>query len=227
MKISVRFIFILILLPYITLRSSAITDKSLSDNDVRQLWHDCKIDKNLSFDIFRTAINGYSLTEGKRKKNIITIIDFSKPSTDKRCFVIDMNKRKLLFFCLVAHGKNSGENIPDHFSNKPESLESSLGFYLTAETYSGKHGYSLRLDGLEKSINDNARMREIVIHGADYVSQKFIDSHARLGRSWGCPALPVEISTAVIDSICNGSCIFIYGKDESYFLNSTYINNKK
>jgi hypothetical protein len=226
MKMPARILFMLILLWNISERSSAITAKSLSDNEVRQLWHDCKIDKNISFDVFRAAVNGYTLTEGKRKKNIITIIDFSKPSTDKRCFVIDMNKRKLLFFCLVAHGKNSGENIPKHFSNKPESLESSLGFYLTAETYSGKHGYSLRLDGLEKSINDNARMREIVIHGADYVSQQFIDSHGRLGRSWGCPAIPVEISGALIDSISNGSCLFIYGKDESYFMKSTFVNNK-
>jgi hypothetical protein len=138
-----------------------------------------------------------------------------------------MNKKELLYVCLVAHGKNSGEKIPDHFSNKPESLESSLGFYMTAETYSGKHGYSLRLDGLEKNINDNARMREIVIHGADYVSQQFIDSHGRLGRSWGCPAIPVEISREVIDSISNGSCIFIYGKDESYFLKSAFVNTKK
>jgi hypothetical protein len=227
MKSPLKYIFILFLLSYTLARSYADSAKSVSDDEVRQLWHDCKIDKNLSYDIFRIAVKGYILTDGKRRKNIITIIDFSKPSTDKRCFVIDMNKKELLYVCLVAHGKNSGEKIPDHFSNKPESLESSLGFYMTAETYSGKHGYSLRLDGLEKNINDNARMREIVIHGADYVSQQFIDSHGRLGRSWGCPAIPVEISREVIDSISNGSCIFIYGKDESYFLKSAFVNTKK
>jgi hypothetical protein len=227
MKLPARIIFLLILLPEISGMASLYAEKSLSDADIRNLWIECRIDRNLSFDIFRTAVNGYILTEGKRKKNIITIIDFSRPSTDKRCFVIDMNKRKLLYCCLVAHGKNSGENVPEHFSNRPESLESSLGFYLTAETYSGKHGYSLRLDGLEKSINDNARARDIVIHGADYVSQKYIDNHGRLGRSWGCPALPPDISKELIDSISNGSCIFIYGKDESYFLKSTYVSNKK
>ena len=195
----------------------------INESDTRLLWTDCKLEKSLSFEVFNTAVNGYRKMERIKKKDILTIVDFSKPSTDKRFFVIDIFNRKLLYHCFVAHGKNSGDNFAVSFSNKTESLKSSLGFFMTAETYSGKHGYSLRLDGLEKNINDNARAREIVIHGADYVSQQFIDKHGRLGRSWGCPALPVEISREVIDKIANGSCLFIYGKDKSYFVNSGYI----
>jgi hypothetical protein len=196
------------------------------DPEMYKLWIDCSLEKAVTFKVFNMAMMGYRHTDGIRKKNIITIIDFSKESTKKRFYVIDIDNRKLLYHCLVAHGKNSGEDVASSFSNKPESLKSSLGFYLTAETYSGKHGYSLRLNGLEKSINDNARSREIVIHGADYVSQKFIDTYGRLGRSWGCPALPPEISKEIIDRISNGSCLFIYGRDDSYKENSSFIQKK-
>jgi hypothetical protein len=225
---SVRIVISCILILSSAELSSGISKKTGTGDEAEanKLWLACKLDKLISFDIFKVAVNGYALTEKIRKKNIFTIIDFSKPSTEQRCYIIDMDKKRLLYHCFVAHGRNSGDNVAANFSNKPESLRSSLGFYLTAETYSGKHGYSLRLDGLEKNINDNARSREIVIHGADYVSQKFIDVHGRLGRSWGCPALPPEITKEVIDRISNGSCLFIYGKDESYFANSTFINIK-
>jgi hypothetical protein len=191
--------------------------------DIHQLWIDCKLEGVVSFDAFNDAILGYRQIDKIKKKNIITIVDFSKPSTEKRFFVIDLQNKKLLYRCFVAHGKNSGENYAKNFSNQQSSLESCLGFFLTAETYNGKHGYSLRLDGLEKNINDNSRAREIVIHGADYVSQEFIDKYGRLGRSWGCPALPNEIAKAVIDIISNGSCLFIYGDDKYYRENSKLI----
>ena len=207
--------------------NSGITQGSLKRDDINQLWHDCKLDKILPVRVFDLALRGYRQTDNIRKKNVLTIIDFSKPSTEKRCFVIDIDKRELVYLCMVAHGKNSGDNFAGSFSNKPESLKSSLGFYLTAETYSGKHGYSLRLDGLEKNFNDNARSREIVIHGADYVSEEYIEKHGRLGRSWGCPALPVEITGEVIDKISKGTCLFIYGNEESYFVNSAFINTKE
>ena len=164
----------------------------------------------INFDVFKIAMTGYYQLNQK-KKNIITIIDYSKPSTKERFFVIDIDNNKLLFNCLTAHGKNSGNNYASKFSNIPGSKMSSIGFFITAETYSGKHGYSLKLDGMEKDINDNAKKRAIVIHGANYVSKSFIHKHGRLGRSWGCPALPNELSESIIDTIKNGSVLFIFG----------------
>lgn len=196
------------------------------DIDNHQLWLDCNIEKEISYELFNTAMLGSLHAYNREKKNIITIIDFSRPSIEKRFFVIDLENKRLIYKCFVAHGKNSGENYAKSFSNEPESLKSSLGFYLTAETYSGNHGYSLRLDGLEKGINDNARVREIVIHGAEYVSGEFINKYARLGRSWGCPALPVEISKEIIDKISGGSCLFIYGDDNYYKKNSFFLTRK-
>ena len=194
--------------------------------DINKLWLDCKLDKVVSFEVFNSAILGYLQIDNIKKKNLVTIIDFSKPSTETRFFVIDLENKKLLYNCFVSHGRNSGENFAKSFSNQSQSLKSSLGFFLTAETYIGKHGYSLKLDGLEKSINDNARTREIVIHGAEYVSQQFIQKYGRLGRSWGCPALPLETSKGIIDKISNGSCLFIFGVDNYYKENSKLLNKK-
>lgn len=192
-------------------------------DDVYELYRECGLEKKLIFEIFKIAITGSAQIENLTRKNVITIIDFSKNSSEKRFFVIDLENKRLLYNCFVAHGKNSGENSAQNFSNEPQSLQSSLGFYLTAETYIGEHGYSLRLDGLEKGINDNARSREIVIHGAGYVSEEFIRTYGRLGRSWGCPALPREISKEIIDKISGGSCLFIYGNDDYYKANSAFL----
>ena len=193
------------------------------NGDIHQLWIDCRLNNVISFEVFNIAIKGSRQINNFKKKGVITVIDFSKPSSEIRFFVIDLEKKELLFKSFVAHGKNSGANFAKSFSNQAESLKSSLGFFLTAETYVGKHGYSMKLDGLEKGINDNARSREIVIHGADYVSLEFIKKYNRLGRSWGCPALPVEISKKIIDTISNGSCLFIYGVDNYYKIHSKYI----
>jgi hypothetical protein len=192
-----------------------------------KLWLDCKLEGVISFDIFNTAVKGLHQIENPAKKNILSIIDYSRPSTEIRFFVIDIEHKKLIYRCLVAHGKNSGDNYAKAFSNDPESLKSSLGFFLTAETYYGNHGYAMRLDGLEKNINDNARIREIVIHGADYVSNEFIKKYGILGRSWGCPALPIDISKEIIDKISGGSCIFIYGDDDSYKRNSVFLKREE
>jgi hypothetical protein len=191
--------------------------------DVNQLWKDCKLEEIVSLHIFKLAMIGYNQIEQIKDKNIITIIDYTKPSTEKRFYVINLKRKVLLYQCYVAHGKNSGDNYAKSFSNQSGSLESCLGFFITAEIYSGEHGYSLRLDGIEKGTNDNARIRSIVIHGADYVSQEFIKKYGRLGRSWGCPALPNELSKEIIDGIANGSCLFIYGNDKEYFKNSKFI----
>jgi hypothetical protein len=204
-----------------------VGNKPAKENiDIHQLWSDCKLEQMISYEVFKTAILGCQQIDNLYKKNLVTIIDFSKPSTEKRFFVIDLENKRLIYKCFVAHGKNSGDNYAKSFSNQPGSLKSSLGFFLTAETYYGDHGYSLRLEGLEKSINDNARAREIVIHGAEYVSEEFIKKFGRLGRSWGCPALPVEISKEIIDKISGGSCLFIYGDDIYFRENSVFLNRK-
>jgi|ERR1035437_2640485 hypothetical protein len=193
------------------------------DNDLHQLWSDCKLEGMIPYEVFKTAVDGRQKIDKPYKKNLITIIDYSKPSTQKRFFVIDLEKRQLIYCCLVAHGKNSGDNYAKNFSNTNGSLKSSLGFFLTAEAYQGEHGYSLRLEGVEKGINDNARIREIVIHGATYVSDEFIKKYGMLGRSWGCPALPVDISKEIIDKISGGSCLFIYADDPYFKENSVFL----
>jgi len=192
--------------------------------DLKNLYENCKLDSLLSFETFRLAITGFEKVYGLQNKKIITIIDFSKPSVKERFFVIDIDNKQVLYKTLVAHGKNSGENIAESFSNDSKSLKSCLGFFQTAETYIGKHGYSLRLDGLEPGINDNARNRSIVIHGADYVSIDFAKIYGRLGRSWGCPALPINCSKEIIDKISNGSCLFIFANDPEYLKVSKILN---
>jgi len=152
----------------------------------------------------------YWKEKGMIKKEMLTIVDFSISSNEKRLWVIDLKNNQILFQSLVAHGKNSGGQFANSFSNRPESHQSSLGCYATAETYIGKHGYSLRLDGLENAINNNARKRAIVMHGADYVSDKYIAKNGRLGRSFGCPSVPNELTVELIDIIKDKSCLYIY-----------------
>ncbi len=159
------------------------------------------------------ALNGYFALKSKnllQNDTLITIIDFSSPSTERRLFVLDLKNHKIVKNTLVAHGKNSGVNIAESFSNKRHSRKSSLGLYLTNETYFGKHGYSLRLDGMSNGLNDQARKRAIVIHGANYVSDSFIENNGRIGRSFGCPALPNNEVEEIINLIKDGSCLFIY-----------------
>ncbi|PJJ09445.1 L,D-transpeptidase-like protein [Flavobacterium sp. 1] len=163
-------------------------------------------------DCFSEALKGfYSLQEkGIVKSNILTLVDFSLSSNVKRLWIIDLSSNLVLFQTLVAHGRNTGEEFANDFSNTPESFKSSLGFYVTGEVYKGKHGVSLKLDGLEKGLNDNARNRAVVLHGADYVSESFIKNHKRLGRSQGCPAVPVECVSEIITMIKGQSCLYIY-----------------
>ncbi|EAZ80186.1 murein L,D-transpeptidase catalytic domain family protein [Algoriphagus machipongonensis] len=174
-------------------------------------------------EVFELAMQGWKNLSSELKSHVVTIIDFSLPSTEKRLWIIDPHKQEVLLQSVVSHGRNSGNLMATTFSNTPESYKSSLGFYKTAETYHGKHGYSLRLDGLEKGFNDQARNRAIVIHGADYAREEFAKSVGRLGRSLGCPALPSEISSKAIDFIKEGSLLFIYGQDEKYLKTSQLI----
>ncbi len=161
---------------------------------------------------FTKAMEGYYKLKEKGiiQKDILTLVDYSLSSNENRLWVIDLKNNIILYQSLVSHGRNSGNEFAANFSNKPESYKSSLGFYLTGETYYGKHGYSLRLDGLEKGINSNARARAIVVHGADYVSENFVKQNGRLGRSLGCLALKQGLTKEVIDTIKDKSCLFVY-----------------
>lgn len=170
------------------------------------------------FECFQKAMNGFKKLKaaGKIKKDLLTLIDFSQSSNTKRLWIIDMATNTVLYNTLVAHGRNSGDEFATAFSNDSSSNKSSLGFYATGEIYQGKHGASLRLDGLEQGINSNARSRAVVMHAADYVSESFIKAHKRLGRSQGCPALPATLNKEVINLIKDKSCLFIYHPSQSY-----------
>jgi hypothetical protein len=175
--------------------------------------------QGLSRRAFEYAMQGFECLKQKgtiENDQVISIIDFSQPSSAKRLFVIDLYNQQVLFNTWVAHGENSGKEYASKFSNKPESHKSSLGFYKTLDTYMGIHGYSLRLQGLERGINDYANRRDIVIHGAAYVSQALIESQGYIGRSHGCPALPEKLNKPIINKIKNGSCLFIFGEDKNY-----------
>lgn len=177
-------------------------------------------------DCFSKALEGfYKLQEkGLIQNNLLTIVDFSLSSNTKRFWIIDMTTNTILYQSLVAHGKNSGDEFATKFSNRAESFQSSLGFYLTGEIYEGKHGQSLRLDGMEKGINDKARSRAVVIHAADYVSDEFIKQNKRLGRSLGCPALPEDLNAEIIQLIKDKSCLFIYHPTKTYAVSSKLIS---
>lgn len=152
----------------------------------------------------------------------LVIIDFSLASSKKRLWVVNLQTQMIDFHSLVAHGKNSGNLFAEKFSNVKGSLQSSYGFYRTGETYIGKHGLSLYLDGLEEGINDKARERSIVMHGASYVSHEFIAKYGRLGRSFGCPAVPVSKHKAIINAIKGGNCLFIYSNNKEYWEKTQY-----
>jgi len=173
----------------------------------------------LSQKAFDYAIEGfnYLLATGKLNNDkILSIVDFSAPSSKKRLFVIDLQNGKLIYNTYVAHGRNSGREMAETFSNEPESFKSSLGFYITGNTYTGKHGFSLRLNGEEKGINDNANSRAIVMHSAAYVSESAIKMQGFIGRSLGCPALPEKVYKPIIEEIKNGTCLFLYSPDKYY-----------
>ncbi len=174
-------------------------------------------------EVFEYALRG--LGKMRKARPVLSIVDMTQPSTNKRLYVIDLASRKLLFHTYVSHGRNTGDLAAKRFSNTNESYQSSLGFYRTLDTYQGKHGLSLHLKGLEKGFNDNAFDRAIVLHGADYVCEDFIKRTGRLGRSQGCPAVPNNLSRSIILAIKDGSCLFVYYPDPTYLKRSTYLSN--
>lgn len=182
---------------------------------------------NLDPHVFFQAYKGYQYLLDKGLLNnpqYLTICDYSKSSNEKRFYVIDLFNCTLKYWCEVGHGKNSGGEFATSFSNLPESNKSSLGFMITGETYYGFAGFSLRLDGIEKTINDNVRKRAIVIHGSFNTTPEVKQKRGYTGRSYGCPAIPYGIHYKVIDDIKNGSCFFAYYPNTAYFKNSIIAN---
>jgi hypothetical protein len=195
--------------------SDIISDAEFQRLLLTSLYTECELQDKLNYNVFKQAMDGYNSIKLTNKK-LLSIIDYSKPSTEKRFFIIDLENHKLLYNTLVAHGKRSGYVNATKFSNRRGSNKSSLGFFRTGNSYYGKRGYSLQLEGLEKGINDNARSRGIVIHGANYVDERFVNGNGVIGRSWGCPSVSKKISREIIDLLKGGSLIYIYADDEFY-----------
>ena len=182
----------------------------------------------LSYDAFASAYKGYlNLKEAGQlstDKQILSICDFNLASSAKRLWIIDLASGKVLFNTYVAHGQGSGGDYANEFSNSNNSHQSSLGFYVTGDTYQGEHGLSLRLQGMDRGFNDAALQRGIVVHGADYVNEGYIAGNLRLGRSWGCPAVPDELKIPIINAIEGGTCLFIYHNDARFSKKCAWLN---
>lgn len=181
---------------------------------------------SLSVDVFELALSAAACAERAGAvvaPATLTVIDYSRPSTSKRLWVFDLARKELLYEELVAHGQGTGDNIATRFSNTPNSHQTSLGLFVTAESYVGQNGYSLRLDGLERGVNDRARERAIVMHGAPYVNEDIIGSMGRLGRSWGCPAVRPAVARQMIDTVKGGSLVFAYANDPVWLASSAYL----
>ncbi|MFC6999874.1 murein L,D-transpeptidase catalytic domain family protein [Rufibacter roseus] len=200
---------------------TVVTPAMAFDIHLEELYEDAELEAaGLNFDLFAKAATGfYNLKEQhkiKSDKNVLSIVNFGLSSNKKRLWVIDLDKKEVLFKTHVAHGRGSGNEKAVNFSNIENSHMSSLGFYVTENTYYGSHGLSLRLEGLDPNFNSKAKQRAIVVHGADYVSEAFIKQHGRLGRSHGCPALPQELSPEIIQTIKDGTCLYIDAPSKEY-----------
>mgnify|MGYP001129056896 FL=1 len=204
----------------------SIASDSLYNQYISNIYHQVHLDSaGLSEQVFEKALTGfYNLKYSGllHNRSILTIADFDQESRKKRLYIIDLASKKLVLNTWVAHGQNSGGDKPSYFSNNINSNQSSLGFYLTGEVYYGKHGRSLKLDGMDQGFNSNARERSIVVHGASYVSQKSINQLGRLGRSQGCPAVPAKLADRVINTISDRTVLFINNSEQQY--NSSFLN---
>jgi L,D-transpeptidase catalytic domain len=216
------------LIPIVQTASSVVVASAPVD-EVSSVYNSIQLDQyGLSKEAFTYAWKGYQQLLDKKmisRTNYLTICDLSQSSKQKRLYIIDVANNKLLINTWVAHGRNSGGEYATKFSNKPESLQSSLGFYITSGTYYGEHGLSLRINGIEPGFNDKALERSIVIHGAAYVDGARARSGMYMGRSWGCPAVPQKESTTIINTIKNGTCLFIYHPSKDYLNGSKILND--
>lgn len=201
--------------------AASSSSRNLFENYVDELYQAANLSASgLDEAVFQKAVTGFINLKADNMispfSSILTVIDYNRPSHEKRMWIVDMVNETLLLNTWVAHGQGSGVDTASTFSNTDNSHQSSLGFYLTDDIYFGKHGRSLHLDGLDEGFNSSARQREIVVHAADYVSQSFIDQNGRIGRSWGCPAVAPEVAGTVIDDIKGKTVIYINGNDASY-----------
>lgn len=201
-------------------------------NPAEEIYKDLQFtDEKLNFEVFEKAFLGFQNLKKSGKlqptANLLSVCDFSLSSNRKRLWVIDLDEKKILFNSLVAHGKGTGEEFAMSFSNTMDSHQSSLGFYITEQTYNGDNGYSMRLFGMDKGYNDAALERCIVMHGANYVSEDFIKAEKRLGRSWGCPAVPRDLAQPIINTIKDGTCLFVYYPDQNYLAGSEWLKNSE
>ena len=197
-----------------------------SNSDVKtEINHLSQKAPELNKKVLAYALTAYHKAShnGAVKKPVLTVIDYSLPSSKQRMWIFDVNKERLLYQTYVAHGQNSGMTVPNHFSNQSSSKATSLGTFVTKDTYIGHKGYSLNLQGLEKGFNDNAYNRRVVMHGAWYVEPSFIKQSGRAGRSWGCPSIAQSLAKPVINAIKGGSVIFAYYPDRNYLAHSNFV----
>lgn len=219
MKIVALALFVFSLLTPGVLRASAAASFSRTDFDRSEIG-------SIETDVFDLALGAASCavkSGAVKNPGTLTVIDYSRPSSERRLWVYDLKTRELLYEELVAHGQGSGANMATQFSNTDESHQTSLGLFVTADTYVGKNGYSLRLDGLDKGVNDRARDRAIVMHGAPYVSEAFVKTTGRLGRSWGCPAISELVARKMIDTVKGGGLVFAYYPDSQWLKSSKFL----
>lgn len=215
---------LLLLLLFIPLWTAPDTRAQIAPrNDFAALYEELGLSGEVDFKCFERACAGYYRIE--HRKDLMTLIDFSKPSTAKRLYIIDMARHRVLLSSHVAHGQGSGGNYATSFGNENGSHKSSLGFFLTGETYVGRNGYSMRLHGLEQGINDKAFERAVVVHGAAYADPSRCAGMGRLGRSFGCPALPQSVSKEAIDMMKDGAVLFIYAPDRQYLAQSEFVRD--
>ena len=195
--------------------SNDFIKKKFSDLEIKTMYRELCLNDKVSFSCFNNAIHGLEKIENLKifdnsNDDLLVMVDYTKPSTEERLFIIDLRKKQLLISSLVAHGRGTGDLYATNFSNKNNSYSTSSGFYLTGNIYNGKNGESLELYGLEKGKNDNARKRTIVIHSAYYANKSFAEKYGRLGRSKGCLVLPTDLNTKIINLISGGVVLYVH-----------------
>ena len=222
MNIILTYLFMLLFAGNFSSGSKSFAKNNFDVN--AETRHLSQVAPKLNRNVLKLALTAYknAAISGAVKKPILTVIDYSLSSAKQRMWIFDLSREKLLYNTYVAHGKNSGSDVPSHFSNQSSSKATSLGTFVTKNTYFGSNGYSLNLQGLEKGFNDNAYNRRVVVHGACYVEPAYIKLAGHAGRSWGCPSIAKTLALPVINAIKGGSVLFAYYPDRKYLSHTGY-----